>query len=160
MFLATEASESRLCRGDSHLSGQLMVYGSRAQQTRGKNRRSTRGDVSQACAMEQSSREMCHLPRRRPDSSRKSHEFRYRESTCPIAEDREITERLLRKLGQAPRSYAKSLQNTNIRSEPVPFLTASERGRRGREPCVPQMALANGMREPHNRLALTRKELP
>ena len=27
----------------------------------------------------------------------------------------------VKKLGQAPRSYAKSLQNTDIRSEPVPF---------------------------------------
>src|SRR3990167_1980927 len=70
--------------------------------------------------------EMRHLPLRRPDSSRKSHEFRYRESTCPIDEDREIT----------------------------------ERGRRGRESCAPQTALANRMRETHNRLALTRKELP
>ena len=26
-----------------------------------------------------------------------------------------------KELGQAPRSYAKSLQNTDIRSEPVPF---------------------------------------
>ena len=24
-------------------------------------------------------------------------------------------------MGQAPRSYAKSLQNTDVRSEPVPF---------------------------------------
>ena len=32
----------------------------------------------------------------------------------------------MKKLGQAPRSYAKSLQNTDIRAEPVPFFTASE----------------------------------
>ena len=33
----------------------------------------------------------------------------------------------MKTLGQAPRSYATSLQNTDIRSEPVPFFTASER---------------------------------
>ena len=35
--------------------------------------------------------------------------------------DTETTGEAVKKLGQAPRSYAKSLQNTDVRSEPVPF---------------------------------------
>ena len=58
---------------------------------------------------------------------------------------------VVKKLGQAPRSYAKSLQNTDIRSEPVPF--CHNLGRKAR-PAGHYLPVYLRMRSAHWPLAL------